>query len=1150
MEGNGVIEAQDQTGVDSRFQVMGAVNCTGAKSYTLGKWTTGTPPIVRCNTGLGPLDYFGRTMVANLPANIKVGVVPVAIGGCDIALFDKVNYGAYVATAPTWMIGTINQYGGNPYARLLEVAKLAQKDGVIKCILFHQGETNNGQQDWPSKVKAIYDNLIRDLGLDPTKTPFLAGELVTTAQGGACGGHNSIIAKLPSIIPNSYVISAAGLPHKGDNLHFTPASYRTLGQRYAQLMLTLLSKGAPVISIIEPTTNTVYKQGDNVTINTTATITIGNITKVDFYTGTTLLNSDLVSPYTYSWTNVLPGTYKITAVATDNSGNKTTSSAVTITVVPLATITAAGATTFCSGSSVVLNSNTGTGYTYQWKNGATTIAGATASSYTVTASGSYTVNVSANSQTTSSVATVITANVLPVISQYAQINGGVWNQTSTATLCSGSTIVVGPKPTTTTGWTWTGPNGYSATTREITLASVATNQGGVYTASYTDGNTCKSSAIFTLMLNALPTALSVAASATYCQNATAAQLTATGTNLNWYTAATGGTAVTTAPTPTTSTVGTINYYVSQTTNTCESSRTLLSVTVNALPTAAITRTTPTTFCTGRSVVLTTSSGSSYKWFNGRMQVGTAQTYTATTAGSYTVEVTNAGNCKATSTATVVTVNALPTAAITTTTPTIFCTVGSVVLTASAGSSYVWKNGRMQVGTAQTYTATTAGSYTVEVTNASNCKATSEATTVTVNALPTAVITTTTPATFCEGGSLVLTASAGSSYKWMNGTTQVGTAQTYTATSAGSYTVEITNANNCKATSAATTVAVNAIPSAPSVVATAAYCQNVTAAQLSATGTNLKWYTAATGGTSVATAPTLPTATIGTTSYYVSQTTNTCESARSFIAVTVNAMPAVAITANGSTAINQGEGVVFTASSGSSYKWMNGTTIITGATAKMYRATAAGSYTVEVTNASNCKAISVAMNVTLIATTTNQPSVITITSPQSNSTVAVSINIAVNVTDADGSIALVEFLDGNTVIGISTTAPYTYTLDSPSAGGHTITVRVTDSNRGITISAPVVVTSAISTTTGVQSSNTLNASIYPNPSNSDVYIDIDVDLSNVSFRLLDVLGREVPVSFMLTGSGAQIDVSNLSEGAYVMIIKQDNSILRNKITVIK
>jgi len=69
MEGNGVIEAQDQGFVDSRFQVMGAVNCTGAKNYTIGKWTTGTPPIVRCNTGLGPSDYFGRTMVANLSSH-------------------------------------------------------------------------------------------------------------------------------------------------------------------------------------------------------------------------------------------------------------------------------------------------------------------------------------------------------------------------------------------------------------------------------------------------------------------------------------------------------------------------------------------------------------------------------------------------------------------------------------------------------------------------------------------------------------------------------------------------------------------------------------------------------------------------------------------------------------------------------------------------------------------------------------------------------------------------------------------------------------------------------------------------------------------------------------------------------------------------
>lgn len=334
MEGNGVIEAQDKTGVDARFQVMGAVTCSSnGKTYTKGKWQTATPPIFRCGTGLGVTDYFGRTMVANLPTNVKVGVVPVAVGGSEIALFDKVNYASYIATAPSWMVSYINEYGGNPYARLVEVAKLAQKDGVIKGILFHQGESNNGQTTWPAKVKAVYDNLIKDLGLDPTKTPFLAGELVTTAQGGACGGHNSVIATLPNVIPNSYVISASGLPHKGDNLHFTPASYRTLGDRYAQKMLTLLPKSvAPSVSITSPINNTKLTAPATVNLTATASTTNGTISKVEFFNGTTSIGSVTSSPYTFSWKNVAAGKYIVIAVATDNSGNKTTSATDTIIV--------------------------------------------------------------------------------------------------------------------------------------------------------------------------------------------------------------------------------------------------------------------------------------------------------------------------------------------------------------------------------------------------------------------------------------------------------------------------------------------------------------------------------------------------------------------------------------------------------------------------------------------------------------------------------------------------------------------------------------------------------------------------------------------------------------------------------------------------
>ncbi len=149
------------------------------------------------------------------------------------------------------------------------------------------------------------------------------------------------------------------------------------------------------------------------------------------------------------------------------------------------------------------------------------------------------------------------------------------------------------------------------------------------------------------------------------------------------------------------------------------------------------------------------------------------------------------------------------ASISSTTPTTFCQGGRVVLTASAGSSYVWKNGTTTLSTTtQTLNATTAGSYTVEVTNTNGCKATSEATTVTVNPLPTSNISTTTPTTFCQGGSVVLTASAGSSYIWKNGNTTLSTTtQTLTANIAGSYTVEVTNSNGCKATSVATAVEV-------------------------------------------------------------------------------------------------------------------------------------------------------------------------------------------------------------------------------------------------------------------------------------------------------------------------------------------------------
>ena len=120
----------------------------------------------------------------------------------------------------------------------------------------------------------------------------------------------------------------------------------------------------------------------------------------------------------------------------------------------------------------------------------------------------------------------------------------------------------------------------------------------------------------------------------------------------------------------------------------------------------------------------------YLWSNGE----TTPSINVTSSGSYTVQVTNANGCQsAASAATVVTVNALPvTPTITTGGPTTFCAGGSVTLTSSAGTSYLWSNGE----TTQSINVATSGSYTVQVTNASGCQsAVSVATVVTVNALP-------------------------------------------------------------------------------------------------------------------------------------------------------------------------------------------------------------------------------------------------------------------------------------------------------------------------------------------------------------------------------------------------------------------------------
>ena len=232
MEGNAPEENMDKV-TESRFKLLATCNFS-SPSRKMGQWYSATPPLVNPIGHLCPADYFGHTMIAALPSDVKIGVVPVAIGGCDIRMFDKDLYKTY-ANKDDWS-GQIarNHYGGNPYQRLIDMAKKAQEVGVIKGILLHQGCTNNGDSNWPNMVKKIYTNILKDLGLGTDSVPLFVGETLRQENGGACYGHNTQVARMPSVIPHSYVISSEGCPGNGsDPWHFNALGYRIIGKRYA-----------------------------------------------------------------------------------------------------------------------------------------------------------------------------------------------------------------------------------------------------------------------------------------------------------------------------------------------------------------------------------------------------------------------------------------------------------------------------------------------------------------------------------------------------------------------------------------------------------------------------------------------------------------------------------------------------------------------------------------------------------------------------------------------------------------------------------------------------------------------------------------------------------------------------------------------------
>ena len=259
MSGQATVTDKDRV-QDPRFLVLRAANHSNQK---VGEFYPAAPPMGHSQSKVGIADIFGRTMVANLPDSIKVAVANVAIGGQSIDLFDKDRNKAYVQNAKnkgdTWWIQYLDEYGGDVYKRIVEMGKIAKQKGVIKGFLFHQGEADYQMNDWPSRVKKVYDDLIAELELDPEKTPILIGELAPT---GDLGWRNDAVKQAADLIPNGHLISAQGCPALKETsytLHFTREGYETFGKRYAETMLEILKSQEPEVPVDTAAKDTTVK---------------------------------------------------------------------------------------------------------------------------------------------------------------------------------------------------------------------------------------------------------------------------------------------------------------------------------------------------------------------------------------------------------------------------------------------------------------------------------------------------------------------------------------------------------------------------------------------------------------------------------------------------------------------------------------------------------------------------------------------------------------------------------------------------------------------------------------------------------------------------------------------------------------------------
>ncbi|MCC6186196.1 MAG: T9SS type A sorting domain-containing protein [Chitinophagaceae bacterium] len=478
-------------------------------------------------------------------------------------------------------------------------------------------------------------------------------------------------------------------------------------------------------------------------------------------------------------------------------------------------------------------------------------------------------------------------------------------------ICAGTSVTFSATPTSGGSapiyqWKVNGSNvGTSSTTYSYTPAN-----GDTVTCTMTSNSPCASiptvsSTKVTMIVNTLPTAPVVTTPVNLCVGGAGTTLSATGTNLLWYTAASGGVGTTATPIITTGSASTATYYVSQSTapasGSCESSRATITANVNAVPTAPSVST-PINLCVGSTGTTLSATGTNLKWYttsSGGVGSTTAPSITTGSASTNTYYVsqslaTSSGGCESSRSSIVANVNTTPLAP-TVTTPVNLCVGGAGTTLSATGTNLLW------------YTAPSGGAGTAT----------------------TPVITTGTATATTYYVSQSLAASSG----------------------------------GCEGPKASISVNVNALPSAPTVVSSPLnLCIGSASATLSASGANLLWYTTAIGGIGSTTAPTVSASTLGNTSYYVSQSlaasSGACEGPRALFNVTVQPLPIASISSLASSGLIFCKGKTITLKSVSAtatgWQWSLGGVALAGATSDTVPAGITGIWGLRVSDVYGCK----------------------------------------------------------------------------------------------------------------------------------------------------------------------------------------------------